>query len=198
MKRPDWFLLGMAVAVGLAWLVPDPGAKGGSLQPEILNKLGVSLIFFLHGLTLSFASMKAGTQNWRLHLLVQACTFGFFPVLGMLLVFGSGSALNPDLRTGLFFLCALPSHRVFVVALTATAHGNVPGAVFNATLSSLIGVVLTPALARTRDRGERTRAALRQRAARPHPLARAAAIHWSSTCGRGWARSLGAKRRASR
>ena len=144
MKRPDWFLLGMGVAVALAWLLPDPGAKGGSLHPEIVNKLGVSLIFFLHGLTLSFASMKAGTRNWRLHLLVQLCTFGFFPVLGMLLVFGSGSALNPDLRTGLFFLCALPSTVSSSVALTATAHGNVPGAVFNATLSSLIGVLLTP------------------------------------------------------
>jgi sodium/bile acid cotransporter 7 len=30
------------------------------------------------------------------------------------------------------------------VALTAAAHGNVPAAVFNATLSSLMGVVLTP------------------------------------------------------
>ena len=144
MKRPDWFLIGMGVAVALAWLVPDPGAKGGSLHPEILNKLGVSLIFFLHGLTLSFASMKAGARNWRLHLLVQLCTFGFFPLLGMLLIFGSGPALDQDLRTGLFFLCALPSTVSSSVALTATAHGNVPGAVFNATLSSLIGVLLTP------------------------------------------------------
>src|ERR1700750_3184571 len=71
MKRPDWFLVGMGIAVALAWLLPDPGAKGGSLHPEILNKLGVSLIFFLHGLTLSFASMNAGARNWRLHLLVQ-------------------------------------------------------------------------------------------------------------------------------
>jgi sodium/bile acid cotransporter 7 len=134
----------MGVAVALAWLLPDPGAKGGSLHPEIVNKLGVSLIFFLHGLTLSFASMKAGARNWRLHLLVQLCTFGFFPVLGMLLVFGSGSALHPELRPGLFFLCALPSTVSSSVALTATAHGNVPGAVFNATLSSLIGVLLTP------------------------------------------------------
>src|SRR6185369_9123865 len=82
--------------------------------------------------------------NWRLHLLVQLCTFGFFPLLGMVLVFGSGSSLSPDLRIGLFFLCALPSTVSSSVALTATAHGNVPGAVFNATLSSLLGVLLTP------------------------------------------------------
>lgn len=144
MKRPDWFLIGMGVAVALAWLLPDPGAKGGSLHPELLNKLGVSLIFFLHGLTLSFAALSAGTRNWRLHLLVQLCTFLLFPVLGLLLLASLGQAIGPDLRTGLFFLCALPSTVSSSVALTATARGNVPGAVFNATLSSLLGVVLTP------------------------------------------------------
>ena len=144
MKRPDWFLIGMGAAVALAWLLPDPGAKGGSLHPELVNKLGVSLIFFLHGLTLSFAAMSAGAQNWRLHALVQLCTFVLFPLLGMLLIFGLGGAIDPDLRTGLFFLCALPSTVSSSVALTATARGNVPGAVFNATLSSLLGVVVTP------------------------------------------------------
>lgn len=144
MKRPDWFLMGMASAVALAWVLPDPGAKGGSLHPELVNKLGVSLIFFLHGLTLSFASLGAGAKNWRLHLLVQACTFLLCPLLGLLLLATIGSHLSLDLRTGLFFLCALPSTVSSSVALTATAKGNVPAAVFNATISSLIGVVLTP------------------------------------------------------
>jgi len=144
MKRPDWFLLGMLLAVVLAWLLPAPGAKGGSLHPELLNKLGVSLIFFLHGLTLSFAALGAGARNWRLHLLVQACTFLLCPLLGVLLIASIGGHLSVDLRTGLFFLCALPSTVSSSVALTATAKGNVPAAVFNATLSSLLGVVLTP------------------------------------------------------
>jgi solute carrier family 10 (sodium/bile acid cotransporter), member 7 len=42
LKRPDWFLLGMGVAVALAWLFPDAGAKGGALHPELINKFGVS------------------------------------------------------------------------------------------------------------------------------------------------------------
>jgi sodium/bile acid cotransporter 7 len=45
---------------------------------------------------------------------------------------------------GLFFLCALPSTVSSSVTLTAAARGSVPVAVFNATLSSLLGVVLTP------------------------------------------------------
>jgi solute carrier family 10 (sodium/bile acid cotransporter), member 7 len=144
MKRPDWFLLGMGAAVALAWLFPAAGAKGGSLHPEIINKVGVSLIFFLHGLTLSFQALAAGTRKWRLHLLVQASTFVLFPVLGLALLAVVAAKVSPELRTGLFFLCALPSTVSSSVALTAAARGNVAAAVFNATLSSLLGVVLTP------------------------------------------------------
>ncbi|HYG34954.1 MAG TPA: bile acid:sodium symporter family protein [Clostridia bacterium] len=140
----DWFLVGMAVAVGLAWLFPDPGARGGALHPEVLNKLGVALIFFLHGAALSFAALKAGTLRWPLHLVVQACTFLFFPLIGVLLVWLLGNRISPDLKLGFFYLCALPSTVSSSVAMTAAARGNVPAAVFNATLSSLLGVFLTP------------------------------------------------------
>ena len=62
---------------------PRPGRRGGgSCIPEILTKAGVALIFFLHGLSLSFAAMRAGTLRWPLHLVVQACTFLLFPILG--------------------------------------------------------------------------------------------------------------------
>ncbi len=142
--KPDWFLLGMILATALAWAFPEPGASGGWLQPELLTKAGVALIFFLHGLTLSFGALRAGALNWRLHALVQGCTFLVFPLIGLALNAALGSRLSPDLALGLFFLCALPSTVSSSVAMTATARGNVAGAVFNATLSSLIGIVVTP------------------------------------------------------
>jgi sodium/bile acid cotransporter 7 len=43
-------------------------------------------------------------------------------------------------------LCALPSTISSSVAMTALGRGNVPVAIFNATLSSLLGIVLTPLL----------------------------------------------------
>jgi solute carrier family 10 (sodium/bile acid cotransporter), member 7 len=134
----------MALAVLLAWLFPDPGAKGGSLHPELLTKLGVALIFFLHGVSLSFAALRAGTRCWPLHLVVQTSTFVLFPLFGLLLYYGLGTWVRPELRLGIFYLCALPSTVSSSVALTAIARGNVPAALFNATLSSLIGVLLTP------------------------------------------------------
>ena len=143
-RKGDWFLAGMVVAVVLAWRFPGPGARGGSLHPELLTKLGVALIFFLHGLSMSFGALRAGALRWRLHLVVQACTFGLFPLLGLAALWALGGRLAPDLRLGFLFLCALPSTVSSSVALTAAARGNVPAAVFNATLSSLLGIFLTP------------------------------------------------------
>ncbi|OAM87570.1 bile acid:sodium symporter [Termitidicoccus mucosus] len=140
----DWFLIGLGVATALAWLFPGPGAEGGWMHPEILTKAGVALIFFLHGLALSFAALKSGALKWRLHLVVQLCTFLFFPLLGILLLWLAGDHVAGNLRTGIFYLCALPSTVSSSIAMTAAARGNVPAAVFNATLSSMIGVVLTP------------------------------------------------------
>ncbi len=140
----DWFLIGLLLAVLLAWLFPEPGAKGGWLHADILNKAGVALIFFLHGVALSFAALKAGTLRWPLHLLVQTTTFLIFPVVGLLVYVLVKGHLNEDLRLGFFYLCALPSAISSSVAMTAAARGNVPAAVFNATLSSVLGVFITP------------------------------------------------------
>lgn len=143
MRRADWFLLGMGLAVALAFVYPSPGARGGALHPEVLNKLGVALIFFLHGLTLPLRALASGTLLYRLHLAIQLTTFLVFPLLGAALLQITG-ALPAPLRVGLFFLCALPSTVSSSVALTAVARGNVAAALFNATLSSLLGIVLTP------------------------------------------------------
>ncbi len=142
--KPDWFLIGMIVATLLAWADPAPGAAGGWMHPELLTKGGVALLFFLHGVMLSFAALRAGALNWRLHVFVQTCTFVAFPLLGFGLNALLDGRVSADVKLGLFYLCALPSTVSTSVAMTAVARGNVAGAVFNATLSSLIGVVVTP------------------------------------------------------
>jgi solute carrier family 10 (sodium/bile acid cotransporter), member 7 len=143
LKR-DWFLVGLIFAAALAAFFPGPGASGGWMQPEIVTKAGISLIFLLHGLGLSFQALRAGVLNWRLHILVQSCTFILFPLFGLALRELLGRHLAVELSLGFFFLCALPSTVSSSVAMTAAAQGNVAGALFNATLSSLIGIVATP------------------------------------------------------
>jgi sodium/bile acid cotransporter 7 len=135
--RVDGFLLSLGLVLALAWLLPGVGTALAAMH---VNKLGVAVIFFLHGLLLSPQALRAGTLHLRLHALVQLSTFLLFPLLGWL-----ASQLVPEaLRPGVLFLSVLPSTVSSSVALTAVARGNVPAAVFNATLSSLIGVVLTP------------------------------------------------------
>jgi sodium/bile acid cotransporter 7 len=140
----DWFLIGMIAAVGLAWAYPQLGAKNGPLHPDLVNKAGVALIFFLNGAALAFASLRAGALRWPLHLVVQSATYLLFPLLGLGLLLLAGGLISPALALGFFFLCALPSTVSSSVAMTSAARGNVPAAVFNATLSSILGVFLTP------------------------------------------------------
>jgi sodium/bile acid cotransporter 7 len=143
LKR-DWFLWGMVIAVALAALFPGPGSTGGSLHPELVTKAGIAVIFFLHGMSMSFASMRDGAKQWKAHLAIQATSFLLFPLIGLGFFHLTGSLVAPELRTGFYFLCALPSTVSSAVAMTAIARGNVPVAVFNATVSSVLGVVITP------------------------------------------------------
>jgi sodium/bile acid cotransporter 7 len=144
--KPDYFLLAMLGAVVLAVLYPALGAGDGPLQLAMVTQLGIALVFFLHGANLSRASLHSGLQNWRLHLFVQLATYALFPLIGFVVV-GLGRGLMPfDLLLGFFYLCALSSTISSSVALTAMAKGNVPASIFNATLSGLLGMFITPLL----------------------------------------------------
>lgn len=144
--KVDGFLIAMVAAVALAVLVPTVGASGGPLHLELVTKLGISLVFFLHGAALAPAALQAGAANWRLHLLVHGSTFVLFPLLGLAMFLLTGAALSQEVRVAIFYLCALPSTISSSVAMTALGRGNVPAAIFNATLSGLLGMVLTPLL----------------------------------------------------
>ena len=144
LPKIDPFLAGMVVAILLAALFPAPGADGGWLHPELLTKAGIALVFFLNGALLSFKALSDGVMRWRLHLMIQAATFILFPLIGLAFLAIAGRWIGPDLRLGLFYLCAIPSTVSSSVAMTAAAKGNVPVALFNATTSSLVGIVITP------------------------------------------------------
>lgn len=144
--KPDGFLIAIATAVALAFAVPHIGASDGPLAMGIVTNLGVALVFFLHGAAVSPAAMRSAAANWRLHALVQACTFALFPLIGLGAWYALDGVLVPELRLGFFFLCATSSTISSSVAMTALARGNVAAAIFNATLSGLLGMVLTPLL----------------------------------------------------
>jgi sodium/bile acid cotransporter 7 len=137
------FLLGIFLAIGLAALLPELGSQQSSFPWKPFIQVGIALLFFLYGLKLDPAQLRAGLSNWKLHLLVQAATFLIFPLVVMGIL-GLSTGLNPEFALGVSYLSALPSTVSASVVLVALAGGNVAAAIFNASISSLLGVFLTP------------------------------------------------------
>ena len=78
--------------------------------------------------------------------MVQGFTFIVFPLIWVVADKLLGAHIPPLLMLGFFYLCALPSTISSSVALTGSAGGNVPAAILNASLSSVLGIFLTPLL----------------------------------------------------
>ncbi len=119
------------------------------LHAEFVNNFGIALILFLQGLSLSLEKVKGGAGNWRLHQVVQTFTFVIFPLVGLLfqVVVPWLWPSEPEaIRDGFLYLCVLPSTISTSVVLTDVARGNTAAALFNAALSNILGVILTPVL----------------------------------------------------
>ncbi len=140
----DPFVLAILGMILLAAWWPQGGLGEGPWSLAALAGYGVSLIFFFYGLKLGPEKLRAGLGNIRLHLLVQLSTFLLFPLLVL--------CFRPLFRDGplelywlgSFFLAALPSTVSSSVVMVSIAGGNIPAAIFNASISSLLGIVLTP------------------------------------------------------
>ena len=141
---PDNFTLTLIAVVITASLLPCSGVWATAFNA--ITNLAIGLLFFMHGAKLSREAIIAGITHWRLHLLVLACTFVMFPVLGLALRPLLQPLVTPDLYIGILFLCALPATVQSAIAFTSMARGNVPAAVCSASASSLIGIFLTPLL----------------------------------------------------
>lgn len=141
----DPFIVLLLLTVALASVLPARGI----IAPLIASVAywAVALLFFLHGARLDPRAVLAGLANWRLQLLVFACTFAIFPLLGLGVCALLGNWVEPEIVLGLLFLAVLPSTVQSSIALTSMTGGNVPAAVCAASLSNLLGVVVTPVLA---------------------------------------------------
>ena len=142
----DPFLFGLVLVVGLALLWPAPGVTGGPLYADKAATYGIAVIFFLYGVSLAPDRLWASATRWKLHLVVQLATFGLFPLMVLLAMPLLNRVLPEEVGVGFFFLAALPSTVSSSVAMTSLARGNVPVAIFNASISSVIGVFVTPLL----------------------------------------------------
>ena len=142
--RLDPFLLSLLATVGLASVMPARGHAASLFSG--LSTAGICLLFFLHGARLSPRAALDGVRQWRLHLFIFSLTFLLFPLLMLPLRLLEPSLLSHQLYAGLVFLSVLPSTVQSSIAFTSIARGNVAAAVCSASMSNLIGVVLSPLL----------------------------------------------------
>ena len=140
----DGYLLALIGMVILAALFPASGQA--AVVMDWVVKAAIALLFFLYGARMSPAAIGAGLLHWRLQGTVFLSTFLLFPLLGLGLVFLMRGSLQPDLLTGMLYLCLLPSTVQSSIAFTSIAGGNVAGALTSASLSNLLGVIVTPLL----------------------------------------------------
>lgn len=140
----DWFLAALIFMIVLAYLWPEGGIEREPVSLGDAAAYGVSLIFFFYGLRLSPEKLRVGLDTWKLHLVIQLSTFVLFPLLILPLHTFFAGKDTELLWLGTFYLAALPSTVSSSVVMVSIANGNIPAAIFNASISSLLGVFITP------------------------------------------------------
>ncbi len=142
--KADRFTTGIIISVILGIVLPCSGGCAEAF--DILTNAAIVLLFYLYGVKLSRESVIAGLLNWRLQSMVLLFTFAFFPIVVPLLQPIFEPLMGASLYAGLVYVACLPSTVQSSIAFTSVAGGNVPAAVCSASVSSLLGVFLTPML----------------------------------------------------
>ena len=140
----DKFVLAIIGSILLAWFFPEWGSPESGIPLDLIASIGISLIFFFYGLKLSSQEIKIGLRNWKLHILVQTTTFLVFPLIVLFFYPFIKTENGQTLWLAFLFLAALPSTVSSSVVMVSIAKGNIPAAIFNASISGLIGIVVTP------------------------------------------------------
>jgi solute carrier family 10 (sodium/bile acid cotransporter), member 7 len=128
----------------VAYFYPTPGIQEGTFSISSLANYGISVIFFFYGLRLSPDKLKVGLTNWKLHFLIHFFTFIVFPALILLVYPLFKGSDHEQLWLGTFYLAALPGTVSSAVVMVSIAGGNIPASIFNASISSLLGIFITP------------------------------------------------------
>jgi len=142
-----WLDPQVAVVLGallLGLVLPATGGLADALGT--LRTTAIIVLFFLYGARMATGDVWAGLRHGRLQGSMLAATYLAFPLLGLLVQLLPDAVLDQQLKTGLLYLSLLPSTVQSSVVFTSIARGNVAGALTGATISNLVGIVVTPLL----------------------------------------------------
>jgi sodium/bile acid cotransporter 7 len=139
-----WYLFGIVAALLAGFFTFE---IGHTLNPSSLTTTAiVVVIFVIAGLTLPSENISRGLRNIGLHLYIQSFTYLIFPLFFVLTIRIFGPEPDPGLAAGILALACLPTTISSCIVFTQSAGGNVVGTMFNASLSNIVGIFLSPLL----------------------------------------------------
>lgn len=142
--KKNWFILGIVSAVILGFLLPGAAA---TLNPHSKTSLWIIIILFLNmGFTLPGEAIKTGLSQGRLHVYIQAFIFVITPLYFLLTAWPLRSHMDGMFLTGIYGLSVLPTTISSCSVFTQGSGGNTAGTMFNATLSNIAGIIISPLL----------------------------------------------------
>jgi len=127
-------------------VIPYQDSYNQIFNLEAFIDWGIAGIFLLYGLKINLKEVVKDVSNWKLHLLVQTGTFVLFPLLVLVFYPFFGDTIYFQSWLSVYFLACLPSTVSSSVVMVSIAKGNVTSAIFNASISGLIGILMTPLL----------------------------------------------------
>lgn len=145
-NKQNVFLLLLIVMVILGKIIPFKESYNEYFNLSAFIDWGIAGIFLLYGLKLNLKEVVRDITNWKLHLLIQAATFLLFPLLVFIFYPFIKDSDYFNIWLSIFFLASLPSTVSSSVVMVSIAKGNVPSAIFNASVSGIIGILMTPLL----------------------------------------------------
>lgn len=136
-------MLGIVICIILGAVLPQSEYLYFAPLKEIIY-WGISIIFFLYGIKLNFNDFLKGAKNVKAHATIQLTTFLLFPLIVLSFYPFFHTEQTKDVWLAFMFLASLPSTVSSSVILTSLAKGDVALSIFNASLSGLLGIFLTP------------------------------------------------------
>ncbi|MBN1673055.1 MAG: bile acid:sodium symporter [Kiritimatiellae bacterium] len=142
--KKNWFVLAMLAVLAAAFAAPGAGAYLNA--GKFAGTAAVVLVFFLSGFSLPSAAIVKGLREVRLHLFIHVFIFGISPLYFALTAWPFRDVMDGHLIAGIYALACLPTTISSCIVFTQLAGGNVAGTIFNASLSNLLGVFISPLL----------------------------------------------------
>jgi len=145
----QWFIIGMAIVIALAYAYPPLGMKNGLIRADILTTyVAVIIIFYLTGMSIKLKALLNALKSFKHWLLVLIITFLITPSLtfGLVALLEYYNQLNQYLLEGIIVMACVPTTISSCNVLTQSAGGNEAVAIINSVLGNALGVFISPAL----------------------------------------------------